>query len=107
MEQRGGAARQSSPALALPTLRCWGAQAAHPAVSQLDGGPAFPLPQENLQPPESDPCCLLSQWCEAFWFYENPHLAPMKTPPVCGTLAFQSCFSILALEGWARVMGRE
>lgn len=103
----GGAVRRSSRALALPALHCWGAQAAHPAVLQLDGGPAFPLPQENLQPRESDLCCLHSQRREAFWFYENPHLAPMKIPPIRGTLAFQPWFSILALEGWAQVMGRE
>lgn len=95
------------PARAVLPEQAAGTRAAHPAVLQLDGGPAFPLAHENLQPPEPGQRWPCSQRCEAFGFCENPHLAPRKTPPVCGMLTFQPCFSALAPEGWTLGMGWE
>lgn len=40
-------------------------------------------------------------------FMKNPHLAPGKTPPLCGTHTFQPCFFVLALEGPALAVGQE
>ena len=53
------------------------ARAAHPAVLQLDGGPA--PPQENLQLLESGP---RSRRCEASCCHENPSQHP--GPPFVG-----------------------
>lgn len=98
------ATEQPSPCPACTVLPDQGSP---PSCFAAGWRPHFSSFPRKISSHQSQASCRCSQRREAFCFYENPHLAPGKTPPLCGTHTFQPCFFILALEGPALAVGQE